>query len=108
MTPGQSAATLKAAQSLSGGRAVERGDETRQQEHLQSLADGLDGPATPLVGHRHARSGVVKEGGHMELQESSELPDDVLRRSILLLLLQAAVGLDDLSQLVRQIILTPA
>jgi len=44
----------------------------------------------------------------MELQQSSKLPDDVLRRSILLLLLQAAVGLDDLSQLVRQIILTPA
>lgn len=108
MIPGQSAAPHKAAQPLSRGQAVETEDETRQQEHLQSLADGLDGPATPLVGHGHARSGVVEEGGHMELQQSSKLPDDVLRRSILLLLLQAAVGLDDLSQLVRQIILTPA
>ena len=76
--------------------------------YLQSLADRLDGPTTPLIGHRHARAGVVKVGGHMELQESRELPNDVLRRSILLLLLQAAVCLDDLSQLVRQIILTPA
>ena len=108
VTPDQGAAPLRAARSLSGGRAVAREDETRQREHLQSLANGLDGPATPLVGHGHARSGVVEEGGHMELQQSSELPDDVLRRSILLLLLQAAVGLDDLSQLVSQVILASA
>ena len=43
----------------------------------------------------------------MELQQGCELPDDVLRRPVLLLLLQAAVGLDDLGQLVRQVIFTP-
>ena len=44
----------------------------------------------------------------MELQQRCELADDVLRGPVLLLLLQAAVGLDDLGQLVCQIILTPA
>ena len=78
------------------------------QSYLQPLRDGLDGAATPLVGDRHARAGVVKVGDHMELQQGCEFSDDVLRRPIFLLLLQAAVGLDDLGQLVRQVVFAPA
>ncbi len=76
--------------------------------HLESLTDRLDWPAAPLICHRHAWARVVKVGGDVELQQRCELTDDVLWGPVLLLLLQATVGLDDLRQLVCQVVLTPA
>ena len=43
----------------------------------------------------------------MVLHQLHKLVDDVLRRAVLLLFLQLVVGADDLSQLVRQVVLTP-
>ena len=71
--------------------------------------DGFDGPSRLLHGARQAGRVVVDHGGHVELQHLDVLVDDVRRRAGLLVALQLVVGLDDVGQLVRQVVLpTPS
>ena len=75
--------------------------------HLEPLADGLDGAAAALLRDGLPGARVVEVGGDVELQQRSELADDVLRRAVLLLPLEPVVRLYDLRQLVRQVVLAP-
>ena len=75
--------------------------------HLEALGDGLDGPPRALLRDRLPRHRVVDVGGDVELQQLRKLLDDVLRRAALLHAPQPDVGLDDLRQLVRQVVLGP-
>ena len=79
----------------------------QRRRTLEALADGLDGAPAALLGLGQAGQRVVNVAGDVHLQQQRKLGDDVLRRAALLLLAQPVVGLDDLAQLVRQVVLGP-
>mmetsp|Transcript_1000 Transcript_1000/g.3038 ORF Transcript_1000/g.3038 Transcript_1000/m.3038 type:complete len:406 (+) Transcript_1000:3481-4698(+) len=75
---------------------------------LEALRDGLE--RAPRLGRRLTRhhGGVVgHERGVVELKELGKLGDDVLRGGIFLMALELVVGLEDVAQLVREVVLGP-
>mmetsp|Transcript_10215 Transcript_10215/g.27885 ORF Transcript_10215/g.27885 Transcript_10215/m.27885 type:complete len:245 (-) Transcript_10215:732-1466(-) len=74
---------------------------------FQPLRDRLYRPPAPLRRRRQPRERVVNIPGDVHLEEETKLGDDVLRGPALFLLLQPDIGLDNLAQLMRQVVLRP-
>jgi len=73
---------------------------------LKTLHDSFQRPSRSLCDLRHSPQLIVHKGSHIMLQTLLELFDDGLRFTIGDGGLESNIGLDDIYNLVRQVILT--